>query len=121
MTLVRWMLRARQALTSDAALAIHVWLFVWPAPLTPARVRIVPELAVADTEAEPDVSVNFSATASEAVVEALSATCGLPREGILAALSGLGLACWSAHQADERGDADEDDAEADEADHVDGE
>jgi hypothetical protein len=96
----------------DASLAIDVWLFVWPEPLTPARVRIVPELAVADTDidAEPDVSVSFSAIAAEAVVEALSATCGLPREGILPALSGLGLACWSAHQADERGDADEDDA-----------
>ena len=100
----------------DAPLAIDVWLFVWPAPLTPARVRIVPELAAADTDAEPDVSVNFSATATEAVVEALSATCGLPREGILPALSGLGLACWSAHQADERGDDDDDSNEADQVD-----
>ena len=54
------------------------------------------------------------------VVDALSATCGLPREGMLAALAGLGLACWSAHQADERGDADGDDAGEDEADQVDG-
>jgi hypothetical protein len=100
----------------DASLAIDVWLFVWPAPLTPARVRIVPELAGPGVDAEPDVSVSFSATAAEAVVDALSATCGLPREGILPALSRLGLACWSAHQADEQGDDD-----ATEADQVDGE
>ncbi len=107
----------------DAPLAIDVWLFVWPAPLTPARVRIVPEFAAADMDTEPRVSVNFNATATEAVVDALSATCGLPRAGVLPALAGLGLACWSAHQADERGD-DEDEADAaegDEADHVDGE
>jgi hypothetical protein len=102
----------------DASLAIDVWLFVWPAPLTPARVRIVPELAGPGGDAEPDVSVSFSATADEAVVDALSATCGLPREGILPALSALGLACWSAHQADERG---HDDDDATEADKVDGE
>ncbi|MBV9327484.1 MAG: hypothetical protein JO352_27400 [Chloroflexi bacterium] len=106
----------------DAPLAIHVWLFVWPAPLRPARVRIVPELAVADADAEPesDLSVSFSAIAPEAVVDALSSTCGLPGEGILPALSGLGLACWSAHQADEHGDDDDDD-DANEADQVDDE
>ena len=116
MTIVRWSLRTRQRVDDDASLAIDVWLFVWPAPLTPARVRIVPELAVADTDVEPDVSVNFSATATEAVVDALSAMCGLPRESILPALSGLGLACWSAHQADERGDDDDDSNEADQVD-----
>jgi hypothetical protein len=73
----------------------------------------------ADTDAESDVSVNFSATAAEEVVEALSAKCGLPREGILPALSGLGLACWSAHRAAEHDDVDDEDAaEGDEGDHV---
>jgi hypothetical protein len=103
----------------DASLAIDVWLFVWPAPLTPSRVRIVPELAAPGSDTEPDVSVSFNASAAEAVVDALGATCGLPREGILAALSKLGLACWSAHQADEHGDDDDDDAS--EADQVDDE
>jgi hypothetical protein len=108
----------------DASLAIDVWLYVWPAPLTPAQVRIVPELAAADTgiDTEPDVSVSFSATVADEVVDALSATSGLRRESMLAALSGLGLACWSAHQADEHGDDDEDAAaEADGTDRVDGE
>jgi hypothetical protein len=104
----------------DAPLAIHVWLFVWPTPLTPARVRIVPEFAASDIDTEPDLSVSFSATADEAVVDALNATCGLPREGILPALSALGLACWSAHQADERGHDDDDD-DANEAEQVDDE
>ncbi len=104
----------------EVRLALDVWLFVWPAPLTPARIRIVPELAAADTDAEPDLSVSFTATAAEGVVDALSTTGALPREGILAALSGLALACWSAHQADERGDVEDDAAEA-EADQVDGE
>jgi hypothetical protein len=102
----------------DVTLAIDVWLFMWPAPLTPARVRIVPELAAAGSDTEPDVSVGFNASAAEGVVDALGATCGLPREGILATLSKLGLACWSAHQADEH---DDDDAAANEADQGDDE
>jgi hypothetical protein len=81
----------------------------------------LPELAGQGSDAEPDVSVSFSATAAEAVVDALSTTCGLPREGILPALSRLGVACWSAHQADEHGDDDDDDDDANEADQIDDE
>lgn len=103
-------------------LASDVWLFVWPAPLSPARVRIVPELSAAAADTEPDVSsVSIGATADEALLNALSSTCGLEREHLLPALSALGLACWSAHQGDERGEDDDEDADdqADEADDVD--
>ncbi len=60
------------------------------------------------------------------VADALSTTCGLPRESILPSLPALALACCVRHQIDERGDDDDDDADdandADvEADHVDGE
>jgi len=69
---------------------------------------------------EPDLSVSFGVTADEAVVDALSTSCGMPRESILPALSALGLACWSAHQADEHGedndDAEDEDDDADDAD-----
>ena len=66
-------------------LAIEVWLFVWPAPLSPAQVRIVPEIAAAANATEPDLSVSFGVTADEAVVDALSTSCGMPRESILQA------------------------------------
>ena len=97
------------------ALAIDVWLFLWPVPFSPARVRILPELV----ELEPDItSVSLGATADDALVEALTAMPSLQREDILPALSALGLACWSAHKADEHGedDDDDDDVSDDEAD-----
>ena len=86
-----------------------MWLFLWPEPFSPARVRIVPDLDALDADAEPDLSsVSIGGAADDALLDGLSATHGLAREDVLPALSALGLACWSAHQADESGDADED-------------
>src|SRR6266545_1065601 len=59
-------------------LAIDVWMFVWPAPLSPAQVRIVPDIAAAANATEADLSVSFGVTADEAVVETLSTSCGMP-------------------------------------------
>jgi len=91
-------------------LRLHVWLFLWPAPLTPARVAIVPLLA--DPSApKPDVSMNVKVDASQALVDALALTLSLPSEGIPPLLSSLALVCISAHQIDERDDEDEDEDE----------
>ncbi len=98
--------------------AIDVWLFLWPAPLSPARVRIVPELSAADAGSEPDVpSVRVGAMADDALLDGISDTCELTREDVQVALSALGMACWSAHQLDESADQDGDDV--DEADGID--
>src|SRR5215471_16023905 len=101
-----------------SGLAIDVWLFVWPAPLTPARVRIVPEIQAAAATAT-NLAVSFGTTVDEAVVDALSTGCDLPRESILPTLSALALACWSAHRADEGGEDDEDADEEDDDDDAD--
>jgi hypothetical protein len=98
------------------ALAIDVWVFLWPVPLSPARVRIVPDLDVAGPAKRDVSSVSFEAEADEALVDALSVTQRLSREDILPALSALGLACWSAHQADEDGEDDDDDDDDDDTD-----
>ena len=91
-------------------LAIDVWLFMWPAPLSPARVRIVPDIEAVANDTASDLSVSFGVSGDECMVEALSTSCGVAPGDLLPALSALGLACWSAHQADEHGE-DDDDAE----------
>jgi hypothetical protein len=104
-----------------SALAIEVWLFLWPAPFNPARVRIMPELAESESDATPDVSsIGVGAVADDVLIDALSAMPGLSRDDILPALSALGMVCWSVHQANDHGDdgnADDDDMpeESDEA------
>jgi hypothetical protein len=91
-------------------LAVDVWLFTWPAPLSPVRVRIVPDIAAVANDTATDLSVSFGVSGDESTVEALSTSCGMPRESIPPALSALGLACWSAHQADEHVENEDDDA-----------
>jgi hypothetical protein len=97
-------------------LGIDVWLFLWPAPLSPARVRILPEIAAPSNGEEPEVSVSSDVIADDVLVEALNTSGGLPREDVFPTLSALALACWSAHQADERGEADDDAEDEDDAD-----
>jgi hypothetical protein len=92
-------------------LAIDVWLFMWPAPLSPARVRIVPDIAAVANDTASDLSISFGVSGDESIVEALSSSCGVVPEDLLPALSALGLACWSAHQADDHGEEEDDDTE----------
>jgi hypothetical protein len=97
---------------SDAAesphLAIRIWLFMWSAPLTPARVTIVPKFdRMLGPDVDVDTAVDVEVEAADAVRDALTATCGLSGDEVLPLLSTLGLACWSAHQLDERGEEDE--------------
>lgn len=42
-------------------LSIDVWLFMWPAPLSPARVRIMPDIAAVANDTESDRVSYFSA------------------------------------------------------------
>jgi hypothetical protein len=97
--------------TDVPRLAVRIWLFLWPAPLLPAAVTIVPDLdrlARSSTITDLGDAISVEVETPDALVDALAGACDLPIEGVLAALPRLGLACWSAHQADERGD-DEDD------------
>lgn len=90
---------------NEPALAIEVWLYLWPAPFSPAQVRIVPKVTQSEPEAVPDItSIGLGAVADDALLDALSAMPGLAPEDVLPALTALGVACWSAHQADEHDD-----------------
>jgi hypothetical protein len=71
-----------------SGLGVDVWLFLWPAPFSPARVRIGTKLAAEDSGAEPDVSpVSVGGAAEDERINALSATHGLARGDVLPGLS----------------------------------
>ena len=92
----------------EAPLAMHVWLFFWPTPLSPAGATIVPRIA--DTSASaPDeaVSVEVDVEIAAPVTDELARAAGLPAERLPSALSELAMACWTAHQLDERDDDDD--------------
>jgi hypothetical protein len=96
---------------AEAPLA-HVWLFFWPAPLSPAGVSIAPR--VADTSASaPDeaVSVEVEVGIAAPVTDELARAAGLLAERLPSGLSELAMACWTAHQLDERDDDDDGDAD----------
>jgi len=94
--------------------AVDVWLFLWPAPFNPARVRVTPDPELARSDAPPDIaSVGVGAVADDVALEALSALPGVQRGDVLPALAALGLACWSAHLADEHVEEDEADSDED--------
>jgi hypothetical protein len=96
----------------EAPLVLQVWLFFWPAPLSPAGVSIAPR--VADTSASaPDeaVSVEVNVGIAAPVADELARAAGLPSERLPGALSELAMACWTAHQLDERDDDDDGDGD----------
>src|SRR5919202_4816897 len=96
----------------EPPLAMHVWLFFWPAPFSPAGVRIAP--GAADTSASvPDeaVSVEGDVGVAAPVTDELAGGAGLAAERLPSALSELAMACWTAHQLDERDDDDDGDAD----------
>lgn len=102
---------AAREVSDTESLAIDVWLFVWPAPLDPVRVTIVPELEDADRndDVPPEVTVTGTPSAQDAAVEALASTYSMTPDAIVNALSTLAVACWSAHDSDEHADAIDDD------------
>jgi hypothetical protein len=92
----------------EAPLAMHVWLFFWPTPLSPAGATIVPR--VADTSASaPDeaVGVEMDVGIAAPLTDELARAARLPAERLPSALSELAMACWTAHQLDERDDDDD--------------
>ena len=102
----------------EAAPALHVWLFFWPAPLSPAGVRIAPRLADTSASApdeavsvEVDVDVDVDVGIAAPVTDGLVRAAGLPGERLPSALSELAMACWTAHQLDEHDDDDDGDAD----------
>jgi hypothetical protein len=97
---------------AEASLAMHARLFFWPAPLSPAGVRIAPR--VADTSAPaPDaaLSVEVEVGIAAPLTDELARAAGLPAERLPSALSELAMACWTAHQLDERDDDEDGDAD----------
>ncbi len=98
--------------SAAAEAAVWIWLFLWPAPLTPAGVAITP--MVTDTQSaapERAVSMEVDVEMAAPLVDVLALASGVPTERLPSALSALALACWTAHQVDER-DEDEDNDEA---------
>ncbi len=101
--------------SAAAEAAVWIWLFLWPAPLTPAGVALTP--MVTDTQSaapERAVSMDVDVQITAPLVDVLALASGVPTERLPSALSALALACWTAHQVDERDeDEDEDDEQAD--------
>jgi len=94
-------------------LTVRVSLFLWPAPLAPAEVTIVPTLLGSELVAE-NVSLNLGLVAPAPLLDAVATASGLSTERVSRALSSLGVACWTAHQLDE--DPQDDDEEEEEED-----
>jgi hypothetical protein len=89
-------------------LTLRIWLFLWPAPLSPARVAIVLPVLADPTATKPDLSMSMKVAAGHSLIDALALTLGLPSERIPPMLSALAMICLTAHQIDERDDEDED-------------
>ncbi len=97
--------------------AIDVALFLWPTPLTPAIVSIVPTLlpgATATALTPEDVSLGLALKASPLLFDALTSTTELSADSATQALIALAVACWTAHHLDELPPDDDDDDEAEE-------
>jgi len=98
--------------------AVDVALLLWPAPLTPVMVSIVPSLlpgAVEGALVPEKVSLGFALTASPLLVAALTTATKLSGDQVDQALIALATACWSAHHLDELPPDDEDVEDSDAA------
>jgi hypothetical protein len=97
--------------------AVEVALFFWPTPLMPAIVTIVPSLlpGVTDDTLEPeDVKLGLTLLAPPLLIAALTTATELAGDDLDRALTGLAVACWTAHFLDEQPlEDDDDDEEAD--------
>jgi hypothetical protein len=84
--------------------SVTVTLFLWPAPLTPATVSIVPSLPGGPDDAdEPEnMALDLGLAAPEPLLDALCIASGLAADRVSQALSALGVACWTAHHLDEQ-------------------
>ena len=80
---------------------VRVTLFLWPEPLTPAVVTIVPSLPGGSLETAEDVALELGLAAAPLLLVALGTACGLPPDRLSHALTQLGVVCWTAHHLDE--------------------
>jgi hypothetical protein len=92
--------------------AVEVALFLWPAPLTPAMVSIVPSLLPGGVAAAA-VALGLRLGASAPLLDALTTATALARNDLAHALTELAVACWTAHSLDEEPLDDDDDEEED--------
>lgn len=98
----------------EAPLAIQVWLFFWPAPFSPAGVRIAPRVADTGASATDEaVSVEVDVGIATPGTDELARAAGLPAERLPSTLAELAMACWTAHQLDERDEDDDGDRDDD--------
>jgi hypothetical protein len=103
--------------------SVRVTLFLWPAPLEPAVVTIIPSLlpgATADSLEAKDVSLKLGLLAKAPLLDGLAISSGLSPEAVSQALPALAVACWSAHQFDEEPVDDEEEASDDDVEEDDG-
>ena len=95
---------ADEASAAEASLGVQLWLFFWPAPLSPAGVTITPRFADPGTSAQDQaVSVAVDVGLATPLTDALVRAAGVPTERLPSALSELAAVCWTAHQLDEQG------------------
>jgi hypothetical protein len=96
-----------------SAPVVEVALFLWPAPLTPAMVSIVPSLLPGGVAAAA-VALGLRLGASAPLLDALTTATALARNDLAHALTELAVACWTAHSLDEEPLDDDDDEDEEE-------
>jgi len=97
--------------------SVLVTLYLWPAPLTPASVLIVPSIpGGTDGSFElKDVALDLGLSAPDLLLDALSLASKLRADAVNRALPALAVACWTAHHLDEVAqDEDEEEEEEEE-------
>jgi hypothetical protein len=100
----------------SAPVSERIAVFLWPAPLSPAAVTMVPSLLTSAGDIE-SLSEDMGLEASSQLTDALARLTGLPTDGVSQTLSALAVACWTAHHLDENPiDDDDEDAEVGEED-----
>jgi hypothetical protein len=92
---------------------VRVSLLLWPAPLTPASVTIVPSLLDGVSLEPENVQLELGLSAPEPLLDALSIASDLSSDRLHQALSNLAVACWTAHQLDEMPPEDEEEEDTD--------
>jgi hypothetical protein len=78
----------------------RVSVFLWPAPLSPAAVTMVPSLLTTAGETQ-SLSADMGLEASSQLTDALVRLTGLSPERVAECLCALAVVCWTAHHLDE--------------------
>jgi hypothetical protein len=95
---------------------VRIWLFLWPAPLSPAGVTFIPALeALTEPVVDAESPTLLDVSIPVPLMEALTAATGLSSADVEGALTELAVQCWTAHELDDaalENDQDDDDDDA---------